>query len=379
MTRYTYTLALLAAMWAAAALADDAPVKADALTNAVDPYDAADQKVKFLTAAGKDNELDEKEFLADQKTGKGLALPFDKWATVILFDKNKNGTLDWFEFHEYRQTMRKAVLAAFDKEKKGKLTGPERDAALKALRDGKVEIKPPAEAPRATFTPPTSAPAETATAGAEPASQPAGPPAGRGGRGRIPEEVFKKYDKDGDGALSPEEMTAFRRDMMWDNMPPTMKDFSLRNFDNADGRLTDEGWKAAEAYQREVQQMMQGWQSLIHDKDATEEQRRETMQKWAPVGMKMFAAAQQRSGGDMQAFGQKMAAGMARYSERFEKQALEANGGKPSEASRTAMLKLIDEDIRDRVKKASVSGSGKLEPDEGAKLFIEIMDEFLKE
>ena len=76
-------------------------------------------------------------------------MPFEKWETAVAFDQNKNGTLDWFEFAEYRQAMRKAVLTACDKDKDSKLTGDERTAALKLLTDGKLVIKPEPELERA--------------------------------------------------------------------------------------------------------------------------------------------------------------------------------------------------------------------------------------
>ena len=136
----------------------------DALTNAVDPYDAGDQKVKFFKAAGKTNELDAKAFEADRKAGGGLVMPFEKWETAVAFDANKNGKLDWFEFVEYRQAMRKAVLAAYDKDKNGKLTGDERTAALKLLASGKLVIKPDPEAERVGARPPSGAATQAAHA-----------------------------------------------------------------------------------------------------------------------------------------------------------------------------------------------------------------------
>jgi len=143
----------------------DAP-KSDALTNAVDPYDVADQKTKFITLAGKTGELDAKTFDADRKAGNNLLMPFEKWETAILFDKDKNGTLDWFEFEAYRQAMRKAVLAACDKNNDKTLTGDERTAALKLLTDGKIIIKPDPE--RITGLPPGFGAADAATATSQP-------------------------------------------------------------------------------------------------------------------------------------------------------------------------------------------------------------------
>ena len=157
MIRSRYLLACVAAVMAVSVLADDASkasdaAKADALTHVVDPYNAADQKAKFDKLSGKTGELDAKTFEADRKAGDNLIMPFEKWETAVLFDKDKNSTLDWFEFDAYRQAMRKAVLAACDEDKDGKLTGDERTAALKRLAEGQLTIKPDAE--RATGLPP---------------------------------------------------------------------------------------------------------------------------------------------------------------------------------------------------------------------------------
>jgi len=391
----------VAAVWAVSVWADDA------LKGVVDPYDAPDQRAKFFKVAGSGNELDKEKFLADQKAGGHLIAPFEKWETAALFDKNKNGTLDWFEFEAYRQAMRAAVMAEFDKDKNGKLADAERVDALKALTDGKVTIKPAPEAARAL---PPGFMGMAGGPGGEATSQPTSQP-GRVRRDMTPEErqammeerqrqmeewrkrheeeMLKRFDKNGDGVLDDEERAIMaatlkqeQRDMMMEHMPAPMKEFTLRNF-NADGsgKLSEEDWKAFEEFGRESQQMFQGLQTLAFDKDATEAERRAAMLKWAPVGMKIQQNMNKRAeeAGGHQALGEKMMAGVSRYMERFEKQAVADHGGKPSAASRTAMLKLIDADIRERAKKVSTSGSGKLEPAEGEKLFMEMMDEFLKE
>jgi len=176
----------------------EAAAKPDVLTGAVDPFDATDQKIKFLKTAGKTNELDAKTFEADRKTfdadrkageadrkageadrkaGGGLVMPFEKWETAVAFDANKNGKLDWFEFAEYRQAMRKAVLTACDKNKDNKLTGDERVEALKLLTAGKLVIKPEAALAKLGARPPQAAAADGGVgAASQPASQPTSRP-----------------------------------------------------------------------------------------------------------------------------------------------------------------------------------------------------------
>ncbi len=115
--------------------ADKADV--DLCKNAVDPYEPMGQKTLFFTAAGKDNELSEEEFNADKTKGKGFVRSFEKWSTIVAFDKDGKKQIDWLEADAYRRDLRKRVLAAFDASKDGKLAGDERTAANKALAAGK--------------------------------------------------------------------------------------------------------------------------------------------------------------------------------------------------------------------------------------------------
>jgi len=425
-------LACLAAVWAVSVWADDA------LTKAVDPYDMADQKVKFIKAAGNTNELDEKKFLADQKAGGNLIQPFEKWTTAIAFDKDKNGTLDWFEFEAYRQAMRAAVLAGFDKNKDGKLTGPEREAALKALTDGKVTIKPPAETGRGaippTFTPP-------ARDGRTAASQPASGPTSRPARWDPPAELVQKYDTDGDGKLSDDEYDAMIQDLhqrYLDHMrqqtqtrdrqrqsgkeqfarvdrggqfgkelllAQPMQEFLLRNFDtDGDGKLSDEETKAAQAFQMDLSLSTMGCCFITLQEIVTEDGKK-AMQADS-VHRNMFDAIRKRANGDgpppqpardappedwvayqravavfqtkQTAVLQKVAAGMARYATGFEKQALADNGGKPSTASRAAMLLALDLDMERRMSNAGSRG-GHPTPEIAEKFIQTMLDEFLKD
>ena len=391
-----------------------APPAADALTNTVDPFDTADQKIKFLRAAGKTSELDAEVFETDRKTGNHLVMPFEKWATAVAFDKNKNGKLDWFEFEAYRQAMRAAVLAGFDKNKDGKLTGAERDAAIKALQDGKVTIKPGVEAPRGAL-PPTpddpwgdnqrsrpprvSRPLETSGLSDETI---------RNIKKLIPnavavdmQDVTRSADRryltiglycdDGKtrAVMVPEKKEVICK-MHLDTQPAPLREFFLRQFDaGGDRKLTDEEWNAYETFDDNLAKTMNGWMSLMFDKDTTQAERHEAL---TAVGPKIDLGVNQRAGRDilppknededddedMAAFYEKVNVGMVRYMERFEKRALADNGGKPNAATRAALLKALDADIRDRAEKIGMN-NGKLTPENSAKLFLELTDEWLKE
>jgi beta-lactamase regulating signal transducer with metallopeptidase domain/Ca2+-binding EF-hand superfamily protein len=227
-------------------------VKPDILKDAVDPYDAAAEKARFFAAAGADNEMDANEFKAAAGKDKSFLRGFDSWSEMLKFDKDRNGTLDWFEADAYRQDLRKRVLAEFDADKDGKLAGAEREKAAEGLVAGKV--------PGATIAPrPVMSVAPAGLGGAGPVGGPwvsGGTGATRDANGgwtmKLPGggmarfqgwqpsgEQIKKYDKDGDGKLSSEEMKA-----MWADQA---EQWRIKRYDkDGDGKLNDEERAAME-------------------------------------------------------------------------------------------------------------------------------------
>jgi len=186
------------ALYGGAALAADA----DPAKDAVDPYEWIGQKTLFFKAAGKDNELNEKEFAADKTAGKGFVRSFEKWSTMLAFDKDGKKQIDWLEADAYRRDLRKRVLTAHDTNKDGKLSGDERTAANKALLAGKF-----AAAPRRTSNRDSS----------------------RGSYWDRP-EMIKQHDKNKDGKLSDAEKETARNAMR--------AGYELRRYDaNKDGKL----------------------------------------------------------------------------------------------------------------------------------------------
>ncbi|MDP6046882.1 MAG: hypothetical protein QGH94_05945 [Phycisphaerae bacterium] len=137
MKRFIVVILLLALFGGAAPVLAADKADADLCKSVVDPYDWIAQKALFFKAAGKDNELNEKEFAADKEAGKGFVRSFEKWATIVAFDKDGKKQIDWLEADAYRRDLRKRVLAAHDANKDGKLAGDERTAASKALAAGK--------------------------------------------------------------------------------------------------------------------------------------------------------------------------------------------------------------------------------------------------
>jgi len=194
---------LVLAVFGGVAPAADAPKSsADLCKNVVDPYDSVAQKSLFFKAAGKDNELSEKEFDADKAAGKGFVASFEKWSTIVAFDKDGKKQIDWLEADAYRRDLRKRVLAAHDASKDGKLAGEERIAANKALVAGKF-----ATVRRSSR---------------------------RGSRGSPWErsEIIKEYDKNKDGKLDEKEQEAARAAFR--------ARYELRRYDaNNDGKLDE--------------------------------------------------------------------------------------------------------------------------------------------
>jgi len=403
----------------------DEPAKADALTNAVDPYDMPDQKIKFFKAVGNTNELDEKKFLADQKAGGNLIQPFEKWATVVLFDKNKNGSLDWFEFDAYRQAMRKAVLAACDKNKDGKLTGDERTTALKLLTESKLVIKPEPERP--VSLPPMFMPFgggvpasaidtdsktseqlradfhkrlnETNARMKELIKQAEDPKLSDEEREDLRKAVKEVAKENAQAVIDFEKEIgmldhAAERERAWKGLTTSMQDFLLRNLDpDGDGTLDDAKRQAAFDFLANVMKINNAWGAMMHEKDATSEQRAETQRKWEPVYARWQKEAVKRADPDAdenmpvtqiapekwRALQEKSMNGQVRFLERFEKQVLAENGGKHGPATREALLKALEADMRERLKKADTNNNGILDPEEGEKFIREYTDEWLKE
>ena len=112
----------------------------DICKGVIDPYDISGEKALFYAAAGVDNELTSDEFNAARGKDKTFARKFDSWKTLVTFDKDKNGKIDWNEAGAYRQETRRKVMGSFDKNKDGKLTGDERTAANKALVAGRLSL-----------------------------------------------------------------------------------------------------------------------------------------------------------------------------------------------------------------------------------------------
>lgn len=229
------------------AVRDTSPQPApDVLSGAIDPYQPGTERAAFFKAAGVDNELDAKEFAAARKvagnaeaqTAGSFIRPFDDWNTMLAFDKNGNGALDWFEAEAYRQDVRRRVLAAFDVNQDGWLTGRERTAANDMLAAGRLPGKSPVLAERARIDEPTTAPAggQADAALAEIKERMA----------RLRQQTFAKYDTNGDGHVDAEEHKAMV-DAIAKDAHAELDELAARQFDaDGDGRLDEQETAAME-------------------------------------------------------------------------------------------------------------------------------------
>ncbi len=110
----------------------------DICIDAVDPYNPGAEKMKFFKAAGVDIELSAEECEADRTREKCFVRKFDSFKSMLPFDKDGSGTMDWFEIDDYRRDLRRRVLEGYDLNDNGMLDGDERLAASKALLTGKL-------------------------------------------------------------------------------------------------------------------------------------------------------------------------------------------------------------------------------------------------
>jgi len=206
----------------------------DHVAGLIDKYAQGSERDRFFQAAGVDGELTREEFAEGAKRPDGFVRSYDNWGSAIAHDLDKNGTLNWVEAEKYRLSVRKQVLEKFDKDKDGKLTDKEREAANAWLAKG---LRPP----------------------------------GRGytswgidrwdtdGDGKL-----RKHAADGDGKLNAEERKA-----MYAAMTAEYRKKRLEQWDaDGDGQISEKETQAERAhYRKQAEERYQKWLLKRHDKD----------------------------------------------------------------------------------------------------------------
>ncbi len=376
----------------------------DLLKGAIDPYDAVSERNRFLTAAGVDNELDEKEFNADRQKASPFARAFDQWGDILKHDINGNKTIDWFEADAYRQGLRKRLVAAFDTNKDGKLAGDERLLASAALAGGDI---------RQVAGRPTSGPAGNVAwgrGGDDNNRWRGGGGFGGGGGmsgstlGNDPNDpapyyspdyraLMKEYDADGDGKMSADEWNPLNQ-----HVTEERQKWELAHYDtDRDGKISDDeraamqkeatdwGKRRMERYNKD---MLAKYDADGDGKVSDEERRAmwtdqmrqfekanwEQYKKWDADGDGELSGEERKT--MQQELSRQMEKANWKYFEKYD-----ADGdGELSDDERTAMRedqrRQMEKAQAEMVKKYDADGDGKLSDDERRTMMEEIQKQW---
>jgi Ca2+-binding EF-hand superfamily protein len=264
----TYELSLFAVVLAAGAVSGlaqgpaTAPVRpkkaVDHVRGLIDLYFQGQERDRFFAAAGVDGELTKEEFDAAAGQPGSFVRPYDGWAAAIVFDADHNQQLNWVEAEQYRLAVRAKVMRMFDKDKDGRLTGAERDAANAYLgagmgRPGLSGTAPPTHAVAPPPLPPDLF--------AQP--EPNAPRTDPAWRNRW-EQLQARYDADKDGQLSDAE-----QEMLHEGLRASFRKRLLQQFDkNRDGALDEAEQRAVEEQQRlEEAEWRRQWERMQWDRN----------------------------------------------------------------------------------------------------------------
>jgi len=354
------------------------PAKVPDLCNGpIDPYDLGRERSRFLRAAGADNELTGEEFASDAKRPGGFVRKFDRWEGLRAHDRNANKTIDWFEAKAYRLALRTKVLAAFDADKDGRLRGPERDAANRALARGEISGR----ARRA----PRTRPGERRRAmrdsydldgdgTIDPQERRAAFEAMRKQR---QEQMLSRYDADGDGKLDEQERQSMMQARRGEGnaMRQATEQWRIRLFDeDGDGRLGEAEQAASREFTMKFteigRRLRRRSMDIDGDGEVSDEERRAAGRQWRRTGFEMMirVASEMDTDGDGKVspqerdeFGRRVRTGISRWFETFTQKYDADADGKFNGEERQAMLEGIRRDLDARYEKSDADGDGRLD------------------
>jgi Ca2+-binding EF-hand superfamily protein len=237
----------------------------DYVSDLIDMYFQGAERDRFFTAAGVDGQLTQEEFVAAGGKAKSFVRPYDRWQAAAVFDGDHSGRLNWVEAEQYRLAVRARVMLLFDKDKDGRLRGPEREAANLYLATGMGRARLAQAGPQRLLAPPKppgARPDAAVWAGPEADPAASAPPWWRD-RWR---KVVARFDRDRDGKLAGEERLRMQRSLRWHQRRRLMMRFDKDN----NGRLdADESAAVELAESKEAQALRQQWELAEWDSDGS--------------------------------------------------------------------------------------------------------------
>jgi len=375
-----------------------APAIPNLLAEAIDPYISGKERARFLKAAGVDTELDADEFNANAASKNPFARKFDKWSYLLLFDRNKDAKLDWFEANGYRLALRQAIFDKYDTNGDRKLTGKERDKANKDLARGLA----PKPSTTATGTGRRPGPFDVPDPNDQQQARKQLEENWRKGeltedqRVKSAADILKgrkdqvaKWDSNGDGILDEAERASAKAsdDGKW---WLKFDDLGMKHFDeDGDGRLSEAESRAMVRFGEKTAKMMSTWDVTLWDNDGdgqvSDEERKASERRLQFVGAMLLPKAMQW--GDADGDGQTTDAEWRMMADRVDKiseqqfdkwnRRFDADGnGRLNIKEREALIEGMNEDMAARYKRHDKDGDGKLSNAELAAMGEELAAEW---
>ena len=118
----------------ASAPAKEDPLRIDHVERLLEAYDVEAERNAFFEAAGVDGELSPQEFGASNRKPHTFVRCYEHWWMAKGHDLDNSGALNWPEAEKYRAAIKQDLLKRYDRDKNGRLLGPERVQANDYLR-----------------------------------------------------------------------------------------------------------------------------------------------------------------------------------------------------------------------------------------------------
>lgn len=360
----------------------------------IDPYNPMRVRSAFFNAAGVDGELSNDEFNTDRERHTGFVQPFDNFPAMLGYDGNANGTIDWTEAERYRQNLRWLVLGRFDTDRNGRLMGPEREQANRALVAGQINPAQRGQDPRLRGMPTGPAPGETLIVGQEQPGSEAGPGAAGGDpqdTGRMSrEDMVARYDTDGDGQLTGEERREAFRAMAEQRRRQMVEQYDT----DGDGELNEAEQQAArEAMREQMQQRARQWRESRMDTDGdgqvseaeraaaeAERAQQQTFRSSMETGLFDTNGDGEVTDEERQQVGQQLRQQFSQWREEFQQQMDTDGDGEISRDERRefgqAMRERMEQRTQEYVDRYDTDGDGLLSEDEREQLAAGLRQEW---